>query len=174
MSGDVTLARRIHRAARLEGSFRLRSGEISPTYFDKYQFESEPKLLADIAEAMSALVPEGTEVLCGLELGGVPIATMMSQVTGLPTAFIRKAPKRYGTCRYAEGPPLVDRQILLVEDVVSSGGVVIDAVNMMRADGIEVSRAVCVIDRRPMDSDALSQAGITLDALFTREDIEGA
>jgi len=54
-------------------------------------------------------------VLAGLEMGGIPIVTMLSQVTGLPAAFIRKEPKEYGTCRYAEGHPL--RALFSLEDV---------------------------------------------------------
>ena len=87
----------------MSGHFVLRSGKASDTYFDKYQFESDPALLLDIAQSMAAIVPPGTEVLAGLEMGGIPVVTMLSQVTGLPAAFIRKKPKDYGTCRYAEG-----------------------------------------------------------------------
>src|SRR5262245_51381750 len=101
-----SLATRIARCARLTGSFTLRSGKTSSTYFDKYQFEADPVLLHAIAEAMAALVPAGTQVVAGLEMGGIPIATMLSQVTGLPAAFVGKEPKRYGTCRYAEGASL--------------------------------------------------------------------
>lgn len=99
----LPLAYRIRQCARLNGSFKLRSGKVSDTYFDKYQFEADPALLRSIAEAMAALVPRDTDVLAGLEMGGIPIVTLLSQVTGLPAAFIRKEPKAYGTCRYAEG-----------------------------------------------------------------------
>src|SRR5258706_14010685 len=98
---DNTLPARIRRSARVSGRFVLRSGMVSDTYFDKYQFESEPQLLLSIATELARLVPAGTEVLAGLEMGGVPIVTLLSQVTGLPAAFVRKEPKEYGTCRYA-------------------------------------------------------------------------
>jgi len=91
-----SLPSRIRQSARLTGSFTLRSGKVSDTYFDKYQFEAEPILLKSIAESMSTLIPSGTEVLAGLEMGGIPIVTMLSQVTGLPAAFSRKEPKEYG------------------------------------------------------------------------------
>jgi orotate phosphoribosyltransferase len=90
-----TLPARIRHRARLSGRFVLRSGIVSETYFDKYQFEADPELLRDIALAMCRLVPEGTEALAGLEMGGIPIVTILSQVTGLPAAFIRKEPKEY-------------------------------------------------------------------------------
>src|SRR4051812_41250597 len=100
---DVTTPMRslpfqIRQSARLTGRFTLRSGKVSDTYFDKYQFEADPELLRGIAQAMASLVPANTEVLAGLEMGGIPIATMLSQVTGIPAAFIRKEPKDYGTC----------------------------------------------------------------------------
>lgn len=166
------LPSRIRQSARLTGSFKLRSGKISDTYFDKYQFEADPILLLAIATEMAALVPPGTEVLAGLEMGGIPIVTMLSQVTGLPAAFIRKEPKDYGTCLYAEGTPLQGRRFVLVEDVVSSGGAIIDALAKLRADGLMPAAALCVIDRETGGSEALAAAGLPLKALFTFSEIE--
>src|SRR5580658_2195639 len=97
------LAQRINAVSRLEGSFVLRSGQLATHYFDKYRFEADPALLRSIAERMVDLLPPGTEVLAGLELGGVPIATAMSLQSGLPVVFVRKEAKTYGTCRAVEG-----------------------------------------------------------------------
>jgi orotate phosphoribosyltransferase len=97
------LADRIYERARLTGEFRLRSGATSNEYFDKYLFESDPRLLREIAEELVGLLPTGVELLTGLELGGVPLAVAASQVLGLPTVFVCKAAKTYGTCRLAEG-----------------------------------------------------------------------
>ena len=152
----------------------LRSGKTSDTYFDKYQFESDPQLLRAIAEAMAPLVPPGTEVLAGLEMGGIPIVTMLSQVTNIPAAFIRKEPKDYGTCRYAEGASLQGKRFILVEDVVSSGGAIIDAMSKLKADGMVPEIALCVIDRQSGGAEALLAAGLALKALFRFEDIESA
>src|SRR5580658_5110658 len=98
----TTLARQIATVSRLQGKFKLRSGVESDTYFDKYRFEADPVLLLAIANAMAPLIPSGSDALAGLEMGGIPIVTMLSQVTGLPAAFIRKKRKSYGTCQYAE------------------------------------------------------------------------
>jgi len=167
------LARAIRERSKLTGTLVLRSGATSNTYFDKYLFESDPRLLRAIAEHMAALVPPGTDLLCGLELGGIPVVTMLSQVTGLPCVFLRKRAKEYGTRKYAEGPALAGRRLLLVEDVVSSGGAIVDQVRMLESDGIRADQAVCVIDRRPAGQDALTDAGVTLTALFTMSEIEG-
>src|SRR3954469_11058929 len=78
------LARRVHQCAHITGTFTLRSGAVSNEYFDKYLFEADPPLLRELAEAMAALVPSDVDALAGLEMGGIPVATMLSQVTGLP------------------------------------------------------------------------------------------
>lgn len=165
---------RIRQCARLTGSFTLRSGKVSDTYFDKYQFEADPKLLLSIAQEMVSLVPQGTEVLAGLEMGGIPIVTVLSQLTGIPAAFIRKEPKAYGTCRYAEGASLTRTRFALVEDVVSSGGAIIDALEKLRADGLAPIAALCVIDRETGGKEALSAVGLPLKSLFTFSQVERA
>lgn len=168
------LPARIRRSARISGRFVLRSGMVSETYFDKYQFEADPVLLRAIAGEMRQLVPAGTEVLAGLEMGGIPIVTVLSQVTGLPAAFIRKEPKEYGTCRYAEGASLKGKRFVLVEDVVSSGGAIIDALAKLKADGLVPEVALCVIDRQTGGAEALAKQGLLLRALYTFEAVERA
>jgi orotate phosphoribosyltransferase len=170
----ATLAARIRQVSKIRGTFTLRSGKISDTYFDKFLFQSDPELLRDIVRQMAPLVPPGTEVLCGLELGGIPVVTALSQVTGLPAAFIRKSRKAYGTEKYAEGPPLAGKHIALVEDVVSTGGALLDAASMLRADGVRVPLAICVIDRQTGGRERLAEAGIELRSLFTSQDVDGA
>jgi len=99
----VELARDVDKVCRLRGRFTLRSGIEADEYFDKFLFEADPALLRRIVDRMVSLVPSNTDVLGGIELGGVPIAAVAGQVTGLPTAYIRKQPKTYGTCKLAEG-----------------------------------------------------------------------
>ena len=97
----VALARRIYDRSHLTGEFTLRSGATSDEYFDKYLFESDPELLREIAQALVRLLPERVDAVAGLEPGGVPLATVVSQVSGLPALFVRKRPKPYGTRRAA-------------------------------------------------------------------------
>jgi orotate phosphoribosyltransferase len=108
---DSSLARRIHDRSHLVGEFRLRSGSMSGEYFDKYRFESDPELLRDVAAGLVSLLPERIDAVAGLELGGVPLATMVSQLSGLPALFVRKAAKDYGTCRLAEGGEVAGRRL---------------------------------------------------------------
>jgi len=169
-----TLAATVHARAHLTGEFLLRSGAVSREYFDKYRFEADPKLLRSIADALAPLVPDGTEVLAGLELGGVPLAVALSQVTGLPTAFVRKVAKSYGTCRLAEGAEIDGRRVLVVEDVVTSGGQVVASTQDLRAAGAEVDYALCVIDRQAGGADALAASGVALRSLFTMAQLKAA
>lgn len=168
--GELTAA--IFRASYLTGEFTLRSGLVSHEYFDKYAFESDPLLLREIAIALKVLVPGSQDALAGLELGGIPIATMLAQVTGLPVLFVRNAAKPYGTARLAEGGAVTGRRLLLVEDVVTSGGQVIDSARQLRALGAAVSDAVCVIDRESGGTANLAAEGITLHALFTMTELK--
>jgi orotate phosphoribosyltransferase len=166
------LARSIKRVAHLTGQFRLRSGTIATEYFDKYRFESDPQLLRAVARHLAPLVPTDTEVLAGLELGGVPIATALSLETGLPAAFVRKEAKRYGTCRLAEGVDVNGRRLLVVEDVITSGGQVVTSTEQLRALGASISSVICVIDRQSGGVEALSKVDLRLSALFTKGQLE--
>jgi orotate phosphoribosyltransferase len=168
------LARRIHAAAHLIGTFTLRSGAVSTEYFDKYRFESDPALLWAIAEAMAPLVTPGIDALAGLELGGVPLATVLSQITGLPAVFVRKQAKTYGTCQLAEGAGIEGKKLGLVEDVVTSGGAVIDAATELRQRGAELGPVVCVIDREAGGGEKLAIEGLSLRALFTMTELNEA
>ena len=170
------LARQIYETTHLVGEFTLRSGVVSNEYFDKYLFESDPVLLRTIAEALVPLVPAGIDALAGLELGGVPIATVLSQVTGIPARFVRKEAKTYGTCRLAEGGDLDGLRLCVVEDVVTSGGQVLLSTDDLRARGAVVEHALVVIDRRPPDTevDVFADHGLALRALYTMAELTAA
>ena len=170
----MSLAATIKNISQLHGTFTLRSGNTSTTYFDKYRFEADPHVLAQIARELSALVPADTQVLCGLEMGGIPIATMLSQITGTPTLFIRKTEKEYGTCSYAERGEVKDRRLLIVEDVVTSSGAILDGVHTLRADGAIINDVVCVIDRQSWGRENLEKEDLSLTSLLTIDQLKQA
>src|ERR1700685_4598045 len=172
MPDDTSLAKRIYDTAHITGDFTLRSGAKSTEYFDKYLFEADPKLLADIAEAMVSLVPPHIDALAGLEMGGIPIATMLSQLTGLPMLFVRKKAKDYGTCKIAEGGRVRGRKLLIVEDVVTSGGAILDADKALREEGAELVGVVCVIDRESGGPANLAKVDLALKPLFTMSELK--
>mgnify|MGYP006290778267 FL=1 len=168
------LADRINAVSRLTGTFTLRSGQIATEYFDKYRFEALPDLLGEIADAMVPLIPMGTEVLAGLEMGGIPIATALSMRTGIPAAFVRKEAKQYGTAQLAEGTDVAGRTVTVVEDVITTGGQVVISTNDLRALGARVGHVVCVIDRSTDQGAALAAEGLTMHALLTRAQLDAA
>ena len=165
------LKERVVKRALLHGTFTLRSGAVSNVYFDKYRFESDPVILAALAREMAPLVPDGAEVLAGLEMGGIPVATMLGQQTGLPVAFVRKKAKDYGTCQLAEGCDIQGRRVVVVEDVVTSGGQILLSVADLRALGAEITDVVCVIDREANGVEHLAKDGLKLHALFTMSEL---
>ena len=173
-SDRADLAARIHAASHLTGTFTLRSGAVSNEYFDKYLFEAEPALLREIAAACVALVPDAMDALAGLELGGIPLATMMSQLSGLRTRFVRKEAKTYGTCRLAEGGELDGQRLCIVEDVVTSGGAILDAAGELRTRGAVLGPVVCVIDRESGGAENLAAVGLELHALFPMHELTAA
>jgi orotate phosphoribosyltransferase len=174
MGASTVLAQRIHARAHLTGEFTLRSGQVSTEYFDKYLFESDPELLRAVVTELVTLIPADTEVLAGLELGGVPLATLASQQTGLPAVFVRKAAKKYGTGRIAEGGSVDGRRVTVIEDVVTTGGQIIASTVALRDQGARVDVVVCVIDREAGGSSYLARDGLELRPVFTMTDLVAA
>lgn len=165
-----SLARDIDARCRLRGTFTLRSGQVSDEYFDKYLFESDPSLMRRVVSSIVPCVPGETELLGGLELGGIPLVTLLSQETGLPALFVRKTAKTYGTARLAEGGDPSGRLVTLVEDVITTGGAVVNAADALRSLGAMVTTVVCVIDRAgDLGSELLRGAGIDVRSVLTKE-----
>jgi orotate phosphoribosyltransferase len=165
------LAKKIYEVAHLTGTFKLRSGQVSSEYFDKYLFESNPRILSEIAEQLENLIPEGIEVLAGLEMGGIPIATALSLKSGIPAAFVRKKAKEYGTCKLAEGTSIVGKRICVIEDVITTGGQVVLSTNDLREAGAIVEDVICVIERNPEGKKKLEEIGLRVHSLFRMEEL---
>jgi orotate phosphoribosyltransferase len=155
--------------ALLEGDFTLRSGRRSNWYLDKYRFETQPELLRAlgdrIAEAVAAHEPEAVR-LAGPALGAVALAAAASLASGLPFIIVRGETKEYGTANRLEGPFGPGELVCLVEDVVTSGGALADAVSALRAEGLVVRTAIAVVDREEGGTDALARLGVRLRPLF--------
>ena len=107
-------------------------------------------------------------------MGGIPLATMLSQITGLPLLLVRKKAKEYGTCKIAEGGTVAGRRLLIVEDVVTSGGAILDAARALREEGAHLGPVVCVIDRESGGAAKLAQADLQLTPLFTMTELKAA
>ena len=168
------LAGKIFETSHLTGTFTLRSGQISNEYFDKYLFESGPELLAEIADHMSELIPEGTEILAGLEMGGIPIATTLSLKTGIPAIFVRKKAKEYGTAKLAEGIGFAGKKVCVIEDVVTTGGQIVMSAKEMRKLGADIEYVLCVIERDIKGRENLKKEGLELIPLFTIKELKAS
>ncbi|MET0241302.1 MAG: orotate phosphoribosyltransferase [Sphingobium sp.] len=168
---DPTLAQDIVAAAHLRGTFLLRSGQTATEYFDKYRFEGQPALLRRVAAAMIPLLPTDVQVLAGLELGGVPIATAMSLQSGLPAVFVRKEAKSYGTCLAVEGGDIAGRPVVLVEDVITTGGAVIDAARLVRDAGGDIRAVICAIWRGDGPPHIAALPEVPVHAALTLDDL---
>jgi orotate phosphoribosyltransferase len=169
---DPALARDIDAHCRLTGRFTLRSGQVASEYFDKYLFETDPDLLARMAAAMVPILPAGTELLGGLEMGGIPIVTVVSAQSRIPALFVRKEAKTYGTCKLAEGPDVSGRRVTLIEDVITTGGAVRNAALALREAGATVETVVCAIDRSPGPENPLADIALEIRSVLTKADLD--
>ncbi len=166
------LIQKIKEVALLEGDFVLRSGKKSKYYLDKYLFEGYPQILKSVAHHLARLVPEDVDRLAGVELGGIPITVALSLDTDIPCIFIRKSAKGYGTEKMVEGVYEPKDNVLLVEDVVTTGGQAVDMVKRLRENfNLNVVGVLAVLDRMEGSEDAFSSNGISFTALFTRTEL---
>jgi orotate phosphoribosyltransferase len=168
------LAEALVEHAYLEGDFLLRSGKRSRYYLDKYRFETRPELLRPLGERIAAAVrehaPEATR-LAAPELGAVALAAAASLESELPFVIVRKEAKEYGTANRIEGPYDQGECVCLVEDVVTSGGALLDSIAALRAAGLLVHTAVCVVDREEGGADALARQAVRLRPIFRAGEI---
>jgi orotate phosphoribosyltransferase len=168
------LGARLREHALLEGDFVLRSGRRSTYYLDKYRFETVPELLGPLGERLAAAVrehePEATR-LAGPALGAVALAAAASLSSGLPFLIVREAAKEYGTANRLEGAYEPGETVCVIEDVVTSGGALADAVAALREAGLVVRNAVCVVDREEGGADALARQGVRLRSLYRAGDL---
>jgi orotate phosphoribosyltransferase len=168
------LGEQLRERALLEGDFVLRSGKRSSWYLDKYRFETVPELLGPIGERLAAVVrehePEAVR-LAGPALGAVALAASASLASGLPFVIVRERAKEYGTANRLEGVFAEGELVCLIEDVVTSGGALAEAVEALRDAGLVVRQAVCVVDREEGGADALARLGVRLRALYRAGDL---
>jgi orotate phosphoribosyltransferase len=166
---DDELKAAILEHAYLEGEFVLRSGRTSTYYLDKYRFETQPEVLRELgkrlAGAAAAHEPDAVRLACPV-LGAVVLASAASLESGLPFVIVRDEAKGYGTANRVEGKLEPGELVCVVEDIVTSGGALVDTVGVLREAGLEVRTALCVVDREEGGADALARLGVRLEPLF--------
>ena len=133
-----------------------------------------PDLLGPLGERIAEIArdfePEA-ERLAGPELGAVALAASASLASGLPFLIVRKQAKGHGTGNRLEGLFEEGDLVYLVEDVVTSGGAAVEAVEALREAGLRVGTAVCVVDREEGGADALARVGVRLRPLFRASEL---
>ena len=167
----IELAGRVRAAAYLEGDFTLRSGRKSKYYLDKYLFETQPEILRPLGDLLAGYVRPSTTLIAGAELGGIPLATAVSLASGKPFVIIRNMKKDYGTAKPYEGKLSARDSVLLVEDIATTGGQVLEAARLIAGIGARVERIVAVIDRQEGARQNIEGAGFTFESLFTKADL---
>jgi orotate phosphoribosyltransferase len=165
------IARQIADTAVLRGEFTLRSGRKSTWYIDKYLFLTQPAILEEIGRMIADRLPPDTDRLAGAELGGIPIVSAVSIAAGLPSVYIRNAKKDYGTARQLEGHLDPDDRVVIVEDVATTGGQVLEAAQIIVEAGGEVTCIIATVDREEGARQNVEQAGYRFEALFTKSDL---
>ena len=165
------LAQRIKQSAYLEGDFTLRSGRKSKYYLDKYLFETQPDVLAALGEMFAARCGQRVNRIAGAELGGVALAAAAAMAAGKPFVIVRNAKKDYGTSKKFEGKLEPGDCVLLVEDIATTGGQVLEAAKDIAAAGAAVERIVAVIDRQEGARENIEAAGFVFESLLTKADL---
>ena len=166
------LAKKLVAIAYLEGDFLLASGRRSKYYFDKYRFETQPELLRGVAQLIAERIPAGTARIAGPELGAVALAAAASLASGIPFVIVRSGQKAYGTGQQIEGVYERSEPVVVVEDVMTSGGSAIQAARALVEAGCKVDTIIGVIDREEGAREAVVKAGFKLEALFSRGELD--
>ena len=162
------LTKKVKDIALLKGDFVLSSGRRSNYYLDKYRIETRPDILAEVAEGLVEKIPPSTDILAGPELGAIPLVTAVGLRTGIPFLLVRKKAKDYGTKNVVEGLYEQGQNVVLIEDVLTTGGQAITAADSLREIGLNVLKIVCVIDREEGAREAVEKAGYVFGPLITR------
>ena len=165
------LAKRIAEVALLRGEFTLRSGRKSNFYLDKYRFETQPDLLEALGKLFAQRVSNNVDRIAGAELGAVPLAAATSIYSGKPCVFIRNQKKDYGTSKLVEGVLNAGETVLIVEDILTTGGQVLESCKVLTEMGVKIDRIVGVIDRLEGARENVEKAGYVFESLLTTKDL---
>lgn len=148
------------------GEFELAHGGTSEYYVDKYRFETDPDSLETVAAAFAERVGPDDK-LAGVALGAVPLAAATSVAAGVPYVIARKQRKEYGTGNLIEGHLEDGEEVVVLEDIVTTGTSLVEAIEALREAGATVERALVVVDREEGGRETVEAAGVEMEALVT-------
>ncbi len=165
------LIKRIKAVAYLEGDFILRSGKRSKYYLDKYLFETQPDILKALGVEFAKYVTPDVTLIAGAELGGIALAAACAMEAGKPWIIVRNSKKDYGTGKLIEGVIKKGDVVLLVEDIATTGGQVLEAAKVITEAGGKIKKIVATIDRKQGAEENITAAGYKFESLFTKLDL---
>ena len=165
------LIKRVKETSYLEGDFTLRSGKKSKYYLDKYLFETQPDVLKALGEEFAKHAGGDVTLIAGAELGGVALAAATAMATNKKWIIVRNSKKDYGTSKMIEGVLKKDDVVLLVEDIATTGGQVLEAAKIITEAGAKVKKIVAVIDRKQGAGENITAAGYKFESILTKEDL---
>ncbi len=165
------LAKRIAEVSLLRGEFTLRSGRKSNYYLDKYRFETQPDVLVELGKLFASKITPAVKRIAGAELGAVSLAAATSMACGKPFVIVRNQKKDYGTSKLVEGVLEAGDVVMIVEDVMTTGGQVLEAVKSLQDAGAKIEKIVAVIDRMEGARQNIESAGYKFESLFTTADL---
>lgn len=165
----IALALAKHRCV-LIGEFKLSSGVMSPYYIDLRTVPSYPKLFDLVTDAYIAMITSlklDFDRVAGVATAGVPIATLVAYKLKKPFLYVRKEEKIHGTKSLVEGLVNTGESVLIVDDVATTGGSLLKAIDALRERGGKVEHVVVLIDREQGASENLANKGVKLISLMT-------
>jgi len=171
MLDHATLAQRVKAVALLEGDFTLRSGKKSKFYFDKYLFETQPDILETMGAEIAKRIPPGVSRIAAPELGAVALGAAASLASRLPFFIVRNARKDYGTAKQVEGKVDAGDTVVLVEDIITSGGQVLEAAKLLTAMNVKIAKVIVALDRQEGGREAIEAAGYKVESILTKGDL---
>ena len=152
----------------IEGDFTLSSGKKSNYYINMKKAITEPEILSTISKLIyDKIKDENIDKIAGPALGAVPIATAVSLQSKLPLLMIRKQKKGYGTSKLIEGELNEGDNVVIVEDVSTTGGSLLKAINAIQDNGGNVVKAFVVVDRKEGAIENFKKEGIELEPLLS-------
>jgi orotate phosphoribosyltransferase len=152
------------------GQFVLTSGATSDYYIDIKKASTNPNILKKIAKSMAEYT-EGYDLLAGMELGAVPLVVALSLETNIPYVIIRKEKREHGTGKQIEGGDVKGKRVLVIEDVITSGGSVVKTINIIREKQGIVDEVLAVVDRESGAEEKLQSLDTSFIPLLSISDI---
>lgn len=165
------LIQSIKSVALLHGDFTLRSGKKSNYYLDKYLFGTRPEILKELVPFIVEKLPPQYDRLAGPELGAITLTTATAMAVNKPFVLVRKAAKEYGTAKAFEGEIKAGEKIVIIEDILTTGGAALDAAKRLRDFGCEVVKIIGIIDRQEGAFENIKAAGFIADAVINKTDL---